>query len=183
LDCTSLTDKFGGSDFSLFSASGLKSIVAGHFYHQSTDFAVAVPVVNDLRKPVHNISYRFIGVSDMERDMVSECITSIAVSVGRIVGFRLATNLIYEPLERTRSMYKEVREVKIYENSIVIVMDSRVPEKRLMEIMKTFLSGINEQYSKVIGRVSSTLIKKSLESCASKYGNGYPDLKGLLKDY
>lgn len=119
----------------------------------------------------------------MDRDMVSECITSIAMSVGRLVGFRLAASLISEPLERTRSMYKEVRDVKISENSITIVMDSEVPEKRLMEIMKTFLSGINEQYSRVIGRVSRTLIRKSLESAAGKYGKEHPGLKGLLKDY
>jgi hypothetical protein len=119
----------------------------------------------------------------MAGDVVSECITSIALSVGRIVGFRLAANLISEPLERTRSMYKEVRDVKISESSITIVMDSRVPEKRLVEIMKTFLSGIDEEYSKVIGGVSRTLIAKSLESVAARHRRDHPFLKELLKDY
>ena len=119
----------------------------------------------------------------MTRDLVSECITSIAVSVGRIVGFRLACNLISESLERTKAMYKEVRGIKISENSIVIVMDSKVPEKRLMGVIKTFLSGIDEQYSKVMGGVSRTLIRKCLESIVSKYGKDYPGLKELLKDY
>ncbi len=119
----------------------------------------------------------------MAAGVVSECITNIAVSVGRIVGFRLAANLISEPFERTRSMYKEVRDVKVSERSITIVMDSRVPDKRLIEIMKVFLSGIDEQYSRVIGGVSKTLIRKSLESVASKHGKDYPGLKELLKGY
>jgi hypothetical protein len=119
----------------------------------------------------------------MAEDMVSECLTSISRSVGNIIGFKLASSLISESLERTKSMYKEVREVNITDSSVTVIMDSKVPEKRLMEILQAFLSDINVQYSRVIGMVSKTLIRKSLESITKKYGSKHTGLKELLKKY
>lgn len=116
-------------------------------------------------------------------NLASECVINIIKSVGKIVGIKLATRLIRDPLESTKTMYKEVREVKVTDVSVEIIIDHKVPPERFKEIMKTFLSGIDEQYSKIIGRVSRTLIRKSLELLTVKYRRTFPWLSELLKEY
>jgi hypothetical protein len=135
--------------------------------------------VNDLRRLSEYRYRQHRSGSRMARQCMSECITDIVRSVGRMVGFRLAAGLVSEPLERTGAMYREVKDVRISGESIKIVLDEKVSDKRLEEIFMAFLTGMDSEYSRVIGRVSRTIIRKSLESCAKKHGQECPVIRKL----
>lgn len=119
----------------------------------------------------------------MAKHCMSECITGIVRSAGRIVGIKLAASLIREPLERTRTFYREVKDIRSSDGSIEIFIDDKVPDKRAGEIFMALLRGIDTEYSKVIGKVSRTLIRKSLEDCARKHGNECPVVKKLPEGF
>jgi hypothetical protein len=103
-------------------------------------------------------------------------------ATGRIIGAPLAIRLVSEEFERVQSFNKEIGKVAVSGNSIKVSIKKGTSEKRAGEILMSFVTTMEGAYSKIIGQVSRTMIKKSLESAAKKYGK-YKTLQEIAKKY
>ncbi len=103
-------------------------------------------------------------------------------ATGRIIGAPLAIRLVSEEFERVQSFNKEVEKIAVSEKSIKVSIKRGTPEKRAGEILMSFITTMEGAYSKIIGQVARTMIKKSLETAAKKYGK-YKTLKQIAKKY
>jgi ribosomal protein L14 len=103
-------------------------------------------------------------------------------ATGRIIGAPLAIRLISEEFERVQSFNKEIGKVAVSGKSIKVSIKKGTPEKRAGEILMSFITAMEGAYSKIIGQVARTMIKKSLESAAKKYRK-YKTLQEIAKKY
>ena len=113
---------------------------------------------------------------------INQIIMETVNSTGRIIGAPLAIRLISEEFERMQSLNKEVEKVAVSANSITINIKKGTPEKRAFELLMSIITTMETAYSKVIGKVAKTMIKKSLESAAKKY-NKYKTLQEIARKY
>jgi len=115
-------------------------------------------------------------------EAINQIIKETIQATGKIIGAPLAIRLVSEEFEKMQSLNKEVEKIAVSANVITIKVKKGTSEKRASELLMSFITTMEAAYSKVIGQVSKTMIKKSLESAAKKYGK-YKTLQEIAKKY
>jgi len=115
-------------------------------------------------------------------EAINHVVRETIESTGKIIGSQLAIRLISEELERLQSFNKEVERIAVSGGSIKVTIKRGTSEKRACDILMSFITAMESAYSKIIGQVSRTIIKKSLEDAAKKYGK-FKTLQEIAKKY
>jgi hypothetical protein len=115
-------------------------------------------------------------------EAINQVVRETIEATGKIIGAPLAIRLVSEEFERVKSSNKEIVKVAVGEKSIKVSIKKGTPEKRAGEILMSLVTTMEGAYSKIIGQVASTMIKKSLENAADKYKR-YKTLQGIAKKY
>lgn len=116
-------------------------------------------------------------------EAINQIVRETINSTGKIIGTPLAIRLVSEEFERMQSMNKEVEKVAVGADNITVKIKKGTPEKKAGELLMSFVKAMEDAYSKVIGQVSRTMIKKSLEEAAKKFGSKYKTLNDIAKKY
>jgi len=122
----------------------------------------------------------YIGVK-MEQ-AINQIIKETIQATGKIIGTPLAIRLVSEEFEKMQSMNKEVHKIEVGANSIKVEIKRGTSEGRASELLMSIITTMDNAYSKVIGQVSKTMIKKSLDSAAKKYSK-YKTLQEIARKY
>lgn len=117
----------------------------------------------------------------MDHKIISEALNEIIISAGKVIGIPLAMRMIMDPMERIRSMYSEINTLEILKDSVKIGLKKGVSDKVVVEILSVSAMEIERSYSSVIGSVSKTIVRDSINNIAKKYGKKYPELNKLSK--
>ncbi len=115
-------------------------------------------------------------------EAINQVVGEIIQSTGKIIGSELAIRLVSEEFERVQSFNREVERIAVSGNSIKVSIKKGTSEKRAGDILMSFLTTMESAYSKIIGQVAKTMIKKSLESASKKYKK-FKTLQDIAKKY
>jgi hypothetical protein len=119
----------------------------------------------------------------MMQEAINDVVSQTVQSTGRIIGTPLALRLVTEEFEKLKAINKEIEKVTFSESSVSISIKKGTSEAKMGELLMGFVKTMEAAYSKVIGQVARTMIKKSLEEAATKYGSKYKSLKDLAGKY